>query len=80
MTLCTMSSAIEKLNFISLLDDNYCIALPDTVILNILHAHVRAETLIVFALPYTFHSCQLYKKRAWDKVLTRVKILDHAHF
>ena len=44
----------KELNFTSLLDDNECIALPDAMILNILHAHIRAETLISFALPHTF--------------------------
>ena len=37
----------KELNFTSLLDDSGCIALPDTMILYILHAHVRAETVVL---------------------------------
>ena len=44
----------KELNFTSLLDDSGCIALPDTMILYILHAHIRAETIVSFALPCTF--------------------------
>ena len=45
----------KELNFTSiLLDDSGCIALPDAMILSILHAHVRAETIVSFALPSTF--------------------------
>lgn len=48
-----------ELDFTSVLDDrscnHSCIALPDAMILNnILHAHVRAETIHSFALPCTF--------------------------
>ena len=41
--LCTMSSATAELNFSSLPDDSGCIAVPDTMILYILYAHVRAN-------------------------------------
>ena len=41
----------KELNFTSLLDDSGSIA---TIILYLLHAHVRADTIVSFALPCTF--------------------------
>ena len=38
----------------SLLDDSDIIGLPDTMILYILHAHIRAQTIVSFALPCSF--------------------------
>ena len=45
----------DELNFSSLLDDRQCIALPDADIFSILHAHVRATTIIGLSFPSTFH-------------------------
>ena len=45
----------RELNFASLLDKKQCIDLADAEFLNILHAHVRAESVAGFALPCTFN-------------------------
>lgn len=38
----------------STMSSNYTIALPDTIILAILHAHTRASVITNFCLPHTF--------------------------
>ena len=45
----------DKLDFSSVLDANNTIALQDSMILAILHAHTRASVIIInFCLPHTF--------------------------
>ena len=62
----------RELNFTSVLDDSGCIALPDTMILYILHAHVRAETIVSFALPCTFSmfaELEFYFSMYWRELI-----------
>lgn len=60
----------KELNFTSLLDSNSCIALPDTMILNILHAHVRAES-ISLGVPCTFSMFAELESYFWRVVINQ---------
>ena len=44
----------SELNFASLLDDKDCIALTDAEIMNVLHAHVRATSIVALSLRCSF--------------------------
>ena len=54
---CIMSSAIEKSWILPIIR---FLTLPDTMILYLLHTHVRAETIVSFALPCTFTVCRTW--------------------
>lgn len=62
----------QELNFASLLNENYCITLPDAMILNILHAHIRADTILSFALTFTmFAELESYFFMYWRLLINQ---------
>ena len=68
----------KELNFTSLLDDSESIALPDTMILYLLHAHVRADTIVSFALPCTFTmfaELNFYFSLYWREIINHNDVL-----
>ena len=62
----------RELNFKSVLDDNYTIALPPQMLMQILYAHTTAETIVNFCFNPSFHLYEdfakyfnLYWRRRW---------------
>ena len=65
----------RELNFASLLDDKQCIGLPDAEILDILHAHIRADSIIALSLRCTFN--MFAELEAYFAIHWRVLINQH---